>query len=233
MSILMGIIADLSNNRIIAQYPTSSRNIVLNDHRSMLTDQIIPSITHNNQMRVLEHSSCYYYIKILNELIFIGVADKECKNRTCWAFLDSLIDSVSCQQQVQQQQPKHLQKLIHSKIKYFNDPKSEKISQLYDRIDDLMEVQSRNIDTILERGDKLSDVLSSSETMHDTTKLFYKGTVKCLPWYIRLKLWIKKVCGKGQVRKPTLKSSTSIQQQQQPQQQIIQSESESSIPSCS
>uniref|UniRef100_A0A4W3HMR9 Si:ch73-234b20.5 n=1 Tax=Callorhinchus milii TaxID=7868 RepID=A0A4W3HMR9_CALMI len=69
---------------------------------------------------------------------------------------------------------------------YVVDPNPDKLSDLQDQVDDVSGIMRQNIDKVLERGEKLDDLIVKTDDLQATADSFQKTSTK-----IARKMWWK------------------------------------------
>jgi vesicle-associated membrane protein 7 len=169
MSLLLGLVASMSDRQLVGQYPTSSGLKQLSD---TIVLKIVPKLPTNNHKRTLTQGDHEFHYKVSGEYVYFCVAQKNATKRVCWAFIDEL------ENYVMKNGPKKLKNAIKDKLDHFNDPSNDKINLLHTKIDDVKDVMIENIDKILERGEKLETLVESTDQLADGARQFRQGTRK-------------------------------------------------------
>lgn len=114
----------------------------------------------------------------------IVVADQEYPPRVAFALMNKLIDdydkethgswkSVAAGSPAQEWAP------LNTAIQEYQDPsKADKISAIQKELDETTAVLSKTIDNVLERGEKLDDLVAKSRDLSTQSKVFYKQAKK-------------------------------------------------------
>jgi hypothetical protein len=154
MSIQLGLVASMLDRTLVGQYPTNNKVVT-----ETIIGKIVPKLPTNNHKRTLTQGDNEFHYKVSGNYVYFCVASKTAAKRVVWAFLDDL------ENYVMKQGNKSLKNVIKDRLAYFNDSSNDKIHALQTKIDDVKDVMIDNIDKILERGDKLDTLVSSTDGM--------------------------------------------------------------------
>eukprot|EP00035_Acanthoeca_spectabilis_P039895 m.65712 g.65712 ORF g.65712 m.65712 type:complete len:200 (+) comp9779_c0_seq1:157-756(+) len=63
-------------------------------------------------------------------------------------------------------------------VRYQNPEEADAIQKIYKELDETKDILHKNLDTLLDRGEKLDDLVSKSEGLSSSSKMFYKQAKK-------------------------------------------------------
>ncbi|TDH72026.1 hypothetical protein CCR75_004463 [Bremia lactucae] len=128
-----------------------------------------------------EEYNCHVYVR-QDKLAGIVVCDQEYPPRVAFALLNKLLDeydkSTSGGWKTQSGSPKEFPPLTAALAEYQDPSKADKISAIQKELNETTAVLSKTIDNVLERGEKLDDLVSKSQDLSSQSKVFYKQAKK-------------------------------------------------------
>ncbi|GAB9474959.1 Synaptobrevin-like protein [Globisporangium polare] len=128
-----------------------------------------------------EEYMCHVYVR-RDGISGIVVADQEYPPRVAFALLNKLIDEYDKEQRgawKTQTGPAQDWAPLTTAVADYQDPsKADKISAIQKELDDTTAVLSKTIENVLERGEKLDDLVSKSQDLSTQSKVFYKQAKK-------------------------------------------------------
>lgn len=139
--------------------------------------------TEPGQRQSVQHEeyNCHVYVRN-DKLAGIVVCDQEYPPRVAFALLNKLMDeldkSTSGSWKTQTGNPKDFPPLTTALAEYQDPSKADKISAIQKELDETTAVLSKTIDNVLERGEKLDDLVSKSQDLSSQSKVFYKQAKK-------------------------------------------------------
>jgi hypothetical protein len=160
------------NGKIIAAVPKSRKMI------DFLADMVEKSAK-QDFLTVIDNGTMIHCLRSGDVMVFCETKEKS-KHRTCNAFLLSVDEHFK---KIEKPTPSKITTLLKDRLKYYNDPRNDKIISTQKKVDELKDVMIDNIEKILERGQKLSDLQQSVQDLDDTSNLFRKDTRKMKWWY--------------------------------------------------
>jgi synaptobrevin family protein YKT6 len=128
-----------------------------------------------------EEYMCHVYVR-RDGISGIVVTDQEYPPRVAFALLNKLIDEYDKEQRgawKTQSGPAQDWAPLATAVADYQDPsKADKISAIQKELDDTTAVLSKTIENVLERGEKLDDLVSKSQDLSTQSKVFYKQAKK-------------------------------------------------------
>ncbi|XP_072122833.1 synaptobrevin homolog YKT6 isoform X2 [Mobula birostris] len=127
---------------------------------------------------------CHVYIRN-DSLAGVVIADSEYPSRVCFTLLDKVLDDFS--KQVDSiDWPSGNPNTIHytgldaQLARYQNPREADAMTKVRAELDETKVILHNTMESLLERGEKLDDLVSKSEVLGTQSKAFYK-TVTCSP----------------------------------------------------
>jgi synaptobrevin family protein YKT6 len=114
----------------------------------------------------------------------IVVADQEYPPRVAFALMNKLIDDYEKEthgswKSLPAGSPPQDWAPLGTALQEYQDPsKADKISAIQKELDETTQVLSKTIDNVLERGEKLDDLVAKSRDLSTQSKVFYKQAKK-------------------------------------------------------
>ncbi|KAG2773923.1 hypothetical protein PC129_g10982 [Phytophthora cactorum] len=139
--------------------------------------------TEPGQRQSIQHEeyNCHVYVR-RDGLSGIVVCDQEYPPRVAFALLNKLMDefdkSTGGSWKTQSGSPQEFAALTTALAEYQDPSKADKISAIQKELDETTAVLSKTIDNVLERGEKLDDLVSKSQDLSSQSKVFYKQAKK-------------------------------------------------------
>ncbi len=130
------------------------------------------------QSVLYEENLCHCYLRS-DGLGAVLVADNEYPQRVAFTLISQSLDEFTQKyanqwQNVKVDTPMSLPSLDKAIVEYQDPSKADKITKIQKDLDDTMDVMSKTIDSVLERGVKLDSLVEKSGDLQDRSKLFYK-----------------------------------------------------------
>nr|CCA14277.1 synaptobrevinlike protein putative [Albugo laibachii Nc14] len=132
------------------------------------------SITH-------EEYTCHVYVKAdgLSGIVF---TNPEYPKRVVFALLNKLTESYHAETNgawvKHKDDPKPWPPLIQAVADYQDPTEADKICAIQRDLDETTAILSKTIDNVLERGEKLDDLVNKSQDLSNQSKVFYKQAKK-------------------------------------------------------
>lgn len=150
-----------------------------------------------NKMSIVSGKTVYYYMARDN-LCFLTLTEDTYPKRTAFLYLEEVADAVTQElvneygnmwretvdQAARPFQFIHYDPIIQKKQREFRDPSQQK-SKLNEDLSEIQTIMRKNIDEILNRGEKLDNVSNISQELRSKSKDFKWGAKK-LTWQARL-----------------------------------------------
>ncbi|TMW61990.1 hypothetical protein Poli38472_009483 [Pythium oligandrum] len=134
------------------------------------------------QRQSVQHEDYYCHVFVRRDgLSGIVVADQEYPPRVAFALLNKLLDDYDKETRGAWQSaagPQDWAPLTTALSEYQDPSKADKISAIQKELDETTAVLSKTIDNVLERGEKLDDLVAKSQDLSTQSKVFYKQAKK-------------------------------------------------------
>jgi len=125
-----------------------------------------------SQKKSFIHEGYIFNLLVEGEVVFLCVAEEKMQNRICFAYLERIRQIFDPRRM--QQPPPGFKKILKKEMDTYNDPNSDRIRSLQQKVDEVKGVMLENIDKVLERGQKLEEVLNRSENLSVHASAFRK-----------------------------------------------------------
>ena len=133
---------------------------------SCIARRVVAKLDASDQKRLLNDGEYKFFFERRNHLVVVCVA-MDMRQTVCWKCVDSVFDKY----------PAHnMSKMIKEVMEKHNDPQNDKIALINEKIDDVKKQMIQNIDAVLERGEKLEDLVEKTEDLRVNAQIFATGT---------------------------------------------------------
>jgi hypothetical protein len=138
----------------------------------MIMTKVVPNVSEENHKRILTQGDMEYHYKVSGDYIYVVI----CKNNAGRQLVWNLIDDI--ENYVLRNGTSRLGSFLEEKMNYYNDSSNDKIQLLKRRVDEVRDVMIDNIDKILERGERLEDMVSKTEELAEDANNYRTRTRK-------------------------------------------------------
>ena len=163
MSVLNCLI--INSDKLIAEHYTNK------SYSELVMERIFPKLSNENCRTMLTHKTCDFYYKKQDDIIVFCVGEKQLKMRIAWKCVDEIYETYGIYEL-----NKNMRLSIRKIMEKWNNPESDQILVLNHKIDEVKDVMIKNIDKILERGDKLDEIVIKAEEINVIATDFSKIT---------------------------------------------------------
>mmetsp|Transcript_13988 Transcript_13988/g.20663 ORF Transcript_13988/g.20663 Transcript_13988/m.20663 type:complete len:225 (-) Transcript_13988:58-732(-) len=198
---LLTQVARLSDGLPLVATMTSNPGIPVTSKQQQEAKDILRSLTHQSpgRMSITSSENTFYYM-VRESLCYLTMAEKSYPKRTAFLYLEEVADAMILEltkefqndwrtQVDQTARPFrfiHYDPIIQRLQRGYRDAKaSSGNAQLQDDLGDIQTIMRKNIDEILNRGEKLDHVSNMSAELQQKSKDFKWGAKK-LTWQARL-----------------------------------------------
>jgi len=138
--------------------------------------------TKPGQRQSIQHEghNCHVYSR-KDGLGGIVVADHEYPPRVAFALLTKLMDNFTKENKTWKTQtgsPKDWPPIGRALTEYQDPSKADKISAIQKELDQTTQILTKTVENVLERGEKLDDLVNKSSDLSSQSKVFYKQAKK-------------------------------------------------------
>jgi vesicle-associated membrane protein 7 len=190
MTILYAVVAKGKN--VLAEFTNKSGNFVT------ITRVLLGKINSDSdqKMSYVYDQYIFHYI-VENHILYLCMCDEQSKRRIPFAFLNDIktkfISSYGDQAQTALAFAMNsgFSPYLSKQIEYFNSPNADSFTQINDKLDDVKNVMVQNIESVLERGEKLELLVDKSERLQQQSFQFAKSAnkLKKQMWWRKIKLY--------------------------------------------
>ena len=130
----------------------------------------------------------FHYMVDEKGVVFLCMADENASTRLCFAFLEGTKAKFTSHYG----DPSDFKSTLFDQMKYYNNPKNDKIKAIRQQIDETKNVMVDNIEKVLERGEKIEVLVAKTEELNIQAQTFKKQAVavKRKMWWKNIWLWI-------------------------------------------
>lgn len=169
MSIQLGIIAPAGGEILTEAGVTPGvRNLV---------SGVVKKIPRHDHSTSYQYESNVIHYRVENEIIYLCMADKDAQHRIAFAFLDEVMKRFKEKFSTDGRKypfVKDLSKDTCSKfnatmseqLKIYNDPNTDKLRKVRQQVEDVKVVMLENIDSVLQRGDKIDTLVDKTNELN-------------------------------------------------------------------
>jgi vesicle-associated membrane protein 7 len=131
-----------------------------------------------------QYESLVYHFMVENEIKYLCVSDKTYQGRTVFGFLAEVRDRFRDQfagsdkkypspEGLNQKNCARFSTQLASSAKTFNDnPEADKIGKIKEQIDNVKQIMLENLDSIIERGERIDNICDKTEMLKEEAKGF-------------------------------------------------------------
>ncbi|CAG8746737.1 6896_t:CDS:2, partial [Dentiscutata erythropus] len=137
--------------------------------------------TRPGQRLSVEENNCIFYSYVRTEgLAGIIICDSEYPQRVAFSLLSKIIDEfiVKFARNTWQPQTISYPELKTYLIKYQDPKEADQITKVQEQLDETKQVMNKTIESLLQRGEKLDDLIDRSQEISFQSKAFYKQAKK-------------------------------------------------------
>lgn len=152
-----------------------------NQMTRVIMDKIVPKLITAEIRRVtlrMEHDIDLHCKRTATDLIFICAATNQYPVRICWEMLESLEQEYG---DIAGQSGPSVNRIIRDKIRYYNDPTNDRVMMLRQQTQEVRDTMIVNIESVLERGEQLTELVEKTEVTQEEAREFAKKSRK-LKW---------------------------------------------------
>ncbi len=132
--------------------------------------------------QAIEEKGYRCFVYRYGRLVFLAIASVDYPNRACFSFLhescDLFTDLYPRWNDIQQDTNLTCQQLTSLLDKYQQPEEADKLTKIRKDLDETKDVMIKNIDALLDRGERLDDLLSKAENLTKGSKEFLIRTKK-------------------------------------------------------
>ena len=151
--------------------------------------RIVPNVSKLAKEKIsLESEKVLFHVTSLSDLIVVCAADQDYPRHLAFTFLED-IRRQFCQQFPEPRNPAqctNFNKLMKDRVQYFNSPEADKLRKLQSQLDEVKDVMVRNIETVLERGEKIDSLVDKTNELAVESDHFFVGSRE-----LKRKMWLK------------------------------------------
>jgi len=150
------------------QYPRQVPQAEVDDAINM----VLQKVSRVDHRRTLTHkNNIDIHYKISKGVCFMCVSDSRFKKRICFGLLDDM------EQNWHKGAIKGSKgdRVLKERLAFFNDTRNDKLTLLNERVDELKDVLVDDIDKVMERGDRLENLVSSTDELAQSGRIFQRG----------------------------------------------------------
>lgn len=179
---------------VLAEYTSTSGNFPTVTR--MLLNKI-PSNT-DSKMSYKYDTHVFHYI-VESEITYLCMADASFKRRLPFAFLDDIKERFKGQYGEQARSAiafamnEEFSRVLQRQMDYFNgNPQADAVGRVQNQLAEVKDVAMKNIEKVLERGEKIELLVDKTDRMKNTAVKFQKTSrnLKNAQWWNNMKMWL-------------------------------------------
>lgn len=191
MTILYALVS--KGKTVLAEYTNASGNF------PTITRVLLGKIPENEdgKMSYVYDNHVFHYI-VENRIIYLCMCDETDKRRIPFDFLENIkqLFNETYSEQVQTAIAfafnSEFAPVLMNRMEYFNNPKSDNFTVINNKIHDVKDVMVKNVEMLLERGEKLELLVDKTDRLHQQAFKFERSSrsLKTTLFWKRMKLYL-------------------------------------------
>jgi len=144
---------------------------------------LLERMEHRNHKKSYSHEGFSYNYITEDEVTYVCVATMDIPTRLCFGFLTKIKNLYDGGEE--------FDAVLEEQMAFFNnDPKADKIKGIQSDIKTVQDIMMENIENVLQRGEKLEDVLDKTDKMNANASTFRESSRKLrrVMWWRNVKL---------------------------------------------
>mmetsp|Transcript_31762 Transcript_31762/g.107756 ORF Transcript_31762/g.107756 Transcript_31762/m.107756 type:complete len:185 (+) Transcript_31762:72-626(+) len=176
MTILYALVA--RGNTVLAEYTFTSGNF------PTITRVLLGKIPEQDGKMSYVYDQYVFHYVVENKMTFLCMADESFKRRVPFAFLDDVKNRFFAtygdkgQAAIAFAYNEDFGRTIQKQLEFYNGPQADQFATVHKKLDDVKNVMVQNIEMVLERGEKLDNLVERSDDLSKQSKMFYKQARK-------------------------------------------------------
>ena len=139
-------------------------------NHSMNAKKVLGSIPRNStDKRCISHNHLHYNIIGDGSFVFLCITDESFSRVTAFNFLNAIKGNCGGGKK---RNPQEMHQQLKRDVDFYSDPKNDKITKIRTDIAQVKEVMVDNIEKILERGDKIDNLVTKTENLEFESRKF-------------------------------------------------------------
>jgi vesicle-associated membrane protein 7 len=182
-----------ADSTILCEYSVRPNPEILQTVRQL----VLPKVQSQSKVSFEAQQRKYHVLKSANgTLIFLAVGDVTYATRLAYALLEKVSGSfMQCFREAAQQTPGNcasFSRNLKTECDFFNGPQADKLKKLQSDIDGVKDVMLQNLDTVIQRGEKIDNLVEKSGNLAAESDTFFtqSRTLKTKMWWKNVKLVI-------------------------------------------
>ena len=169
-----------SDATVVAEYARTKGGHAMNAKKVV---QMMPKSKGGEKRSYTHNKYCYNTVSDASGTIYLCVTAEHFSRVTAFNFLEAAKKNCS---QIRSN-PGMLFQQLKKDVEFYSDPKNDKIQKIKSEIGQVTQIMSENIDKMLERGDKIDNLVEKTENLEAQSHEFKSGatTLKRKMWWKR------------------------------------------------
>eukprot|EP01080_Neovahlkampfia_damariscottae_P003663 gene3663-6478_t len=138
-------------------------------YRELIVDRIYPTIPKNDHKRTIESDKFNIHYQRKGNMTLFCV-EKDSKMRVVWSFMTNIHDQVIRVTLTSS----NINRILQHELSFWNDPKSDLLPQVNEKVEELKDIMIENIDKVIQRGEELQEIDKLGEQLEEDSKQFQK-----------------------------------------------------------
>jgi vesicle-associated membrane protein 7 len=168
MPIVLGLV--IVDGELKAEYPSGKEKL-----RDVIVEKVLPKLAPSDHKRTLTQKEFEFHYKREGPVTIFCVANTDTKKRVCWNFIDEVAKTYL--ELGATPSKKKIKEMLKKVLTKWNDPNSDQITVLNEKIDEVKGVMIDNIDKLIDRGEKLEKLVDDTDKLSEDADKF-KSTAK-------------------------------------------------------
>jgi len=185
LGIIYSCIARLSTSPIILCEHSNASGNFISVSRHLLAK--LPSGQSDSEKMSYSYERHFFHYMRVGDLVILALADGNFPRRIAFAFLKDIHDRFKDEYGGNWQtgmafEFNEFSRVLSRQAEFFShDERADKLSAMKVKLDETKDIMVRNIDSLLDRGEKLEDIVQKTEMMQTDSFQFQKSS-KTLKW---------------------------------------------------
>ncbi len=161
------------NGVVIASIPKASQMM------NFLLDMLEKN-PEEHLLRVVDGKDKMVHVLRKGEVMVFAETNKKDEFRICNAFLVDVDEEF---QKLEKKKSSQVKTLLKERLKFYNDPKNDKITSVQRKLDNVKETMIDNMEKMMRNYQVTQSTQVAAQEIGDTANLFKKDTTKMLWWH--------------------------------------------------
>jgi vesicle-associated membrane protein 7 len=180
-----------ADSTILCEYSVKPNPEILQTVRQ----QVLPKTQTQAKVTFEAQQRKYHVLRSTNGgVVFVAVGDATYATRLAYSLLEKVSGSfLQCFREASQQTPANCSSFsrnLRTEVEFYNGPQADKLKKLQSDIDGVKDVMLQNLDVVIQRGDKIDNLVEKSGNLAAESDTFFtqSHTLKNKMWWKNVRL---------------------------------------------